>query len=98
MIAARALMNATAQASRLEFCFGRGRAIGAVRVHVRRRVGLQKSSEFPAVMHARVSHLVVTDQLVLGIRIHMVLVAVKALTVLLGPACILVFLPVFCGL
>src|ERR1019366_5607780 len=40
-------------------------------------------------------HLVVTDQLVLGIRIHVVLVAVEALTVLLGPARILVFLPVF---
>ena len=48
-------------------------------------------------MHARVGHLVVTAQLVLGIRIHVVLVAVEALTVLLGPACILVFLPVFRG-
>src|ERR1039457_4354277 len=42
-------------------------------------------------------NLVVTDQLVLGIRIHVVLVAVEALTVLLGPARILVFLPVFRG-
>src|ERR1022692_4046087 len=93
MIAARTLMNATAQAARFELRFGRGRAIRAVRVYVRRRVGLvQKSTEFPAVMHARVGHLVVTDQLVLGIRIHVVLVAVEALTVLLGPACILVFL------
>src|SRR5271169_5252364 len=90
MIAARMLMNATAQATFLELCFGRGRAIRAVRVHVRRRVGLvQKSIEFAAVMHARVGHLVVTDQLVLGIHIHVVLVAVEALTVLLGPACIL---------
>src|SRR5208282_4041108 len=96
MIAARTLMNATAQATFLELCFGRGRAIRAVRVHVRRRVGLvQKSVEFAAVMHARVGHLVVTDQLVLGIHIHVVLVAVEALTVFLGPACILVFLPVF---
>src|ERR1022692_675633 len=98
MIAARTLMNATAQAARLELRFGSGRAIRAVRIHVRRRVGLvQKSTEFPAVMHARVGHLVVTDQLVLGIRIHVVLVAVEALTVLLGPARILVFLPVFRG-
>src|ERR1019366_8985968 len=96
MIAACTLMNATAQAARFELRFGRGRAIRAVRVYVRRRVGLvQKSIEFPAVMHARVGHLVVTDQLVLGIRIHVVLVAVEALTVLLGPARILVFLPVF---
>src|SRR5450830_1169428 len=96
MIAARTLMNATAQATRFELRLGRGRAIRAVRVYVRRRVGLvQKSTEFPAVMHARVGHLVVTDQLVLGIRIHVVLVAVEALAVLLGPARILVFLPVF---
>src|SRR5674476_726841 len=96
MIAARTLMNATAQAARFELRFGRGRAIRAVRVYVRRRVGLvQKSTEFSAVMHARVGHLVVTDQLMLGIRIHVVLVAVEALTVFLGPARILVFLPVF---
>src|SRR5271167_1626136 len=96
MIAARTLMNATAQATHLELRLGRGRAICAVRVYVRRRIGLvQKSIEFPAVMHARVGHLVVTDQLVLGIHIHVVLVAVEALAVLLGPACILVFLPVF---
>src|SRR5450756_1021889 len=75
MIAARTLMNATAQAARFELRFGRGRAIRAVRVYVRRRVGLvQKSTDFSAVMHARVGHLVVTDQLVLGIRIHVVLV------------------------
>ena len=46
-------------------------------------------------MHARVGHLVPPDQLVLGIRIHVVLVAIEALAVLLGPARILVFLPVF---
>src|ERR1039458_1629648 len=98
MIAARTLMNATAQAAHLELRLGRGRAIGAVRVYVRRRVGLvQKPIELPAVMHARVGHLVVTDQLVPGIRIHVVLVAVETLTVLLRPARILVFLPVFAG-
>src|SRR5450631_884810 len=58
MLAAPALMNATAQASRLELRLGSGRAIRAVRVYVRRRVGLiQKLIEFPAVMHARVGHL-----------------------------------------
>src|SRR5664280_1125006 len=98
MIAARALMNATAQATCLELRLDRGRAICAVRIHIGRRVGLvQKSTEFSAVMHARVGHLVVTDQLVLGIRIHVVLVAVEALTVFLGTARILVFLPVFRG-
>jgi hypothetical protein len=46
-------------------------------------------------MHTRVGHVVLPDQLVLGIRIHVILVAVEALAVLLGPARILVFLPVF---
>src|SRR5208283_1193409 len=83
MIAARTLMIAAAQAAHLELRLGLGRAIRAVRVYVRRRIGLvQKAIELPAVMHARVGHLVVTDQLVLGIRIHVVLVAVEALTVL----------------
>jgi hypothetical protein len=40
--------------------------------------------EFPAVMYARVGHLVPADQLVLGIRIHVVLVEIEALAVLRG--------------
>jgi hypothetical protein len=44
-------------------------------------------------MHARVGHVILPDQLVLGIRIHVVLVAVEALAVLLGPARVPVFLP-----
>src|SRR5450759_5774806 len=96
MIAARALMNPTAQAAYLELCLGLDRPISAVRVHIRRRVGLvQKSIEFLAVMHTRVGHVVLPDQLALGIRIHVVLVAVEALAVLLGPARVLVFLSVF---
>src|SRR5262252_4687627 len=95
MIAVRALMNPATQAAQAELRLGLRRAIRAVRVHVRRRVGLvQKSIELLAVMHARVGHVVLPDQLVLGIRIHVVLVAVEALAVLLGPARILVFLPV----
>src|SRR5215813_8227157 len=46
-------------------------------------------------MNARIGHVVLPDQLVLGIRIHVVLVAEEALAVLLGPARILVFLSVF---
>jgi hypothetical protein len=42
-------------------------------------------------MHTRVRHVILPDQLVLGIRIHMVLVAVESLAVLLGPARVLVF-------
>src|SRR5580700_22382 len=55
---------------------------------------VQKSIECPAVMHTRVGYVILPDQLVPGIRIHVVLVAVKALAVLLGPARVLVFLPV----
>src|SRR5580704_16033817 len=42
----------------------------------------------------RLGHVIPPDQLVLGIRIHVVLVAVEALAVLLGPARVLVLLPV----
>src|ERR1700749_3888851 len=78
MIAIRAMMNPAAQSAQAELRLGLRRTIRAVRIHVRRRVGLvQKSIECPAVMHTRV-----------------VLVAVEALAVLLGPARVLVFLPV----
>src|SRR5450759_1359151 len=95
MIAARALMNPTAQATHLELCLGLGRPISAVRVNIRRRIGfIQKSIEFLAVMHARVGDVILPDQLVLGIGIYVVLVSIETLAVLLGPARILVFLPV----
>src|SRR5215831_4238644 len=96
MIAVRMMMNPAAQSAQAELRLGLRRTIRAVRVHVRRRVGLvQKPIEFLAVMHTRVRHVILPDQLVPGIRIHVVLVAVEALAVLLGPARILVFLPVF---
>src|SRR5450631_2205692 len=95
MIAAGAMMNAATQAAQAELRLGLRRTICAVRIHVRRRVGLvQKSIEFLAVMHTRVGHVILPDQLVLGIRIHVVLVAVEALAVLLGPARVFVLLPV----
>src|ERR1700726_975426 len=96
MIAVRALMNPAAQAPQAELRLGLRRAIRAVRVHIRRGVGLvQKSIEFLAVMHTRVGHVVLPDHLVLGIRVHVILVAVETLAVLLGPARVLVLLPVF---
>src|ERR1700719_3955284 len=96
MIAARALVESATQAAQADLRLGLRRTIRTVRVHIRRRVGLvQKSIEFLAVMHTRVGHVVLPDQLVLGIRIHVVLVAVEALAVLLGPARVLVFLSVF---
>src|SRR6201981_520808 len=95
MIAVRALMNPAAQAAQPELRLGLRRTIRAIRVNICRCIVLvQKSIEFLAVMHTRVGHVVLPDQLVLGIRIHVVLVAVEALAVLLGPARILVFLPV----
>src|SRR5665811_702375 len=76
MIAARALMNPTAQAAYLELCLGLGRPISAVRVNIRRRIGfVQKPIEFLTVMHARVGHVILPDQLVPGIGIHVVLVS-----------------------
>src|SRR6516225_8640757 len=96
MIAVRAMMNPAAQSAQAELRLGLHRTIRAVSIHVRRRVGLvQKSIEFPAVMHTRVGYVILPDQLVPGIRIHVVLVAIEALAVLLGPARVLVFLPVF---
>src|SRR5665811_437258 len=87
MIAARALMNPTAQAAYLELCLGLGRPISAVRVNIRRRIGfVQKPIEFLTVMHARVGHVILPDQLVHGIGIHVVLVSIETLAVLLGPA------------
>src|SRR5580692_6228033 len=57
MIAVRALMNPAAQAPQAELRLGLRRAIRAVRVHIRRGVGLvQKSIEFLAVTHTRVGH------------------------------------------
>src|SRR5450759_2745834 len=98
MIAARALMNPTAQAAYLELCLGLGRPISAVRLHPRRYLVLvPKPLEFLAVIHPRVGHVILPDQLVPGIRIHVVLVSIETLAVLLGPARILVFLPVFDG-
>jgi hypothetical protein len=64
-------MHPPAQAAQAELRLGLRRAIRAVRVHVLRRVGLiQKPVEFVAVMHTRVGHVVLPNQLVLGIRIH----------------------------
>src|SRR5580704_2134701 len=88
-------MNATAQAARPKLHLDLSRSIGAVGVDVRRRVGLvHKPIEFPTVVDARIGHAIPPDQLVPGIRIDVVLVAEKALAVLLGPTRILVFLSV----
>src|SRR3954469_893309 len=97
MIAAGAPMNAAAKAAQVELRLGLGRAIRAIRIDVSGCVALvEKFIKLLAVMHAGVGHLILPDQFALGVCIHVVLVAVEALAVLLGPARILVFLPVFC--
>src|SRR3954462_14989519 len=96
MVAAGAPMNAATKAARVELRLSLGRAIRAIRIDVSGCVAqVEKFIKFLAVMHTGVGHFVLPDQFALGIRIHVVLVAVEALAVLLGPARILVFLPVF---
>src|SRR3974377_2222443 len=96
MIARRADVDAIAKAAGLEPRLSLGRAIGAVGEHIRRRVGfVQNRIQLLAVMDCRVTHVIAPDQLVHSVRIHMVLVAVEAPPMLLGPARILVLLPVF---
>ena len=92
-------MNTAAKAAGLELGLGLGRAIGAVCEHIARRVPLgQECVERLAVVHRRIGHLVAPDQLVLGVRIHVVLVAKKALAVLLRPARVAILLAQFGGL
>src|SRR4029453_1212087 len=45
-----------------------------------------------------IGHRIMPDQLVLGVRVHMILVAEEAAAMLLGPARIAVLLPHFAGL
>ena len=95
MIARRPNVDTAAKAAGLEPRLGLGRAIGAVGEHVRRRVGIvHKPIQLLAVVDCGVAHVIAPDQLVLGIRINVVLVAVEAPSVLLGPACVLILLPV----
>ena len=71
------------------------RAVGAVGVDVPRCIAPgQKLVELLAVVLAGIANPVVSDQLVPGIGVHMVLVAEVAAPMLLRPARILVLLPV----
>src|SRR5258705_7529197 len=92
-------VDTASEASGFELRFGLGRTIGAVGEHIFRCVCLaQEPIQLLAIVDGRVAHLVAPDQLVLGIRIHVVLVTEEALAVLLRPACILVLLPVLAWL
>src|SRR5512144_2223411 len=94
MTAHGADMDAALETPRLERRLGHGRAISAIGKHVSRCGALvQEPIQLLAVVDGGVAHLVASNQLVLGIHIHVILVAEEALAVLLGPAGILVFLP-----
>ena len=75
-------MDAASEAARLQLRLSLGRAVGAVRIDLLRGVGLvQKTIERLAVAHGRIAHVIAPDQLVLGVRVDVVLVANEALVV-----------------
>src|SRR5262245_23594090 len=93
MVAGPAAMNAALVALRLQLGFGLYRPVGAVGPHLAAGVGLvQHLIELLAVVHRGVGPGPAADQLVLAVDADVVLVAVEALAVLLGPARILVLL------
>src|SRR5471032_3365272 len=94
-IASSALVDTAPEAPHLQLALRLGRAVGAVGVHLARRVALvQEIVELLAVVHARVGNPVFANQLVSGIGVHMVLVAEEAAPMLLRPTRVLVLLPV----
>src|SRR6478609_10811368 len=99
MIAPTASMNPTVLTTGPDFGLDLGRSISAVSEHIIAGVArIQQPIQFLAVVHGRIGHGIMPDQLVLGIRVHMVLVAEEAAAMLLGPARIAVLLPHFGGL
>src|SRR5262245_33858072 len=97
MVAPTASMNPTVVTTNPEFGLDLGRPISAVGEHIIAGVArVQQPFQLLAVVHGRIGHRIMPDQLVLGVRVHMVLVAEKAAAMLLGPARIA--LPHFGGL
>ena len=93
LVATALAMDPAAQPLRLQRRLDLRRTIGAVRPHPQGRVvPVQDIVENLTVMHRGVRHLIVPHQLVPAIDVDMVLVAVVALTPLLGPARVGVFL------
>jgi hypothetical protein len=96
VVASGALMNTALEAAGSKLRLDLGRAIGAVGEHLRRRVAVvQEPIQLLAVVDRRIGHLAAPDQLVLGIRIHVVLVPEKTLAVLLRPARVAILLAQF---
>src|SRR6266487_748542 len=94
MIAPTASMNLTVVTTGPEFGLDLGRPISAVGEHIIAGVALnQQPIQLLAVVHGRIGHGILPDQLVLGVRVHMVFVAEETAAMLLGPARIAVLLP-----
>src|SRR2546429_5725823 len=99
MVASGAPMNTALKAAGSKSPLDLGRAISAVGEHIIAGVArVQQPIQLLAVVHGRIGHRIMPDQLVLGVRVHMVLVAEEAAAMLLGPARIAVLLPHFGGL
>src|SRR6478672_2886208 len=87
MIAPTASMNPTVVTTGPEFGLDLGRPISAIGEHIIAGVArVQQPFQLLAVVHGRIGHRIMPDQLVLGVRVHMVLVAEEAAAMLLGPA------------
>src|SRR5580765_1950336 len=85
MIAPTASMNPTVVSTGPEFGLDLGRPISAVGEHIIAGVALvQQPFQLLAVVYGRIGHGIMPDQLVLGVRVHMVLVAEEAAAMLLG--------------
>src|SRR6267142_7197537 len=94
MVAPTASMNPTVVTTGPEFGLDLGRSISAVSEHIIAGVArVQQLIQLLAVVHGSIGHGIMPDQLVLGVRVHMVLVAEEAAAMLLGPARIAVLLP-----
>src|SRR6478752_2215939 len=79
MIAPTASMNPTVVTTGPEFGLDLGRPISAVSEHIIAGVArVQQPFQLLAVVHGRIGHRIMPDQLVLGVRVHMVLVAEEA--------------------
>src|SRR5262247_4675121 len=99
MVAPTASMNPAVVTAGPEFGLDLGRPISAVGKHIIAGVALvQQPIQLLAIVHGRIGHGIMPDQLVLGVRVHMVLVAEEAAAMLLGPARIAVLLPQLGGL
>src|SRR6476646_514807 len=99
MIAPTASMNPTVVTTGPELGLDLGRSISAVSKHIIAGVALvQQPIQLLAVVHGSIGHGIMPDQLVLGVRVHMVLVAEEAAAMLLDAARIAVLLPQLGGL